>query len=201
MCAGPVWTLTGPSRGCWSPVPVRILPCLPWTCHAPSGEYATSFLCAVWLLFPTKTEFFVWYCSLFWAQCLCQAFKEVKRQLFCVHVHMFVFCVSCFVFFLFVLLLGSLVQFMHTLHSLYRGQLHQLSSIINYHHTKNGGNSLSLLKVFLNSLAPVKWPQCVCSTAFGCSGLCSVCSEGHYAIGTARRSYLACPWTESWWDG
>ena len=128
MCAGPVWTLTGPSRGCWSPVPVRILPCLPWTCHAPSGEYATSFLCAVWLLFPTKTEFFVWYCSLFWAQCLCQAFKEVKRQLFCVHVHMFVFCVSCFVFFLFVLLLGSIVQFMHTLHSLYRGQLHQLSS-------------------------------------------------------------------------
>ena len=40
------------------PVPVRILP---WSCHTPSGEDATSFLCAVWLLFPTKTEFFVWY--------------------------------------------------------------------------------------------------------------------------------------------
>ena len=32
-----------------------------------------------------------------------------------------------------------------------------------------------------------------CSAAFGCSGLCSVCSEGRNAIGTARRSYLACP--------
>ena len=67
--------------------------------------------------------------------------------------------------------------------------------------TKNGGNSLSLLKVSLNVLVPVKWPQCVCSAAFGCSGLCSVCSEGRKTIGTARRSYLACPWTESWWDG
>ena len=38
------------------PVPVRILP---WTCHTPSGEDATSFLCALWPLFPTKTEFFV----------------------------------------------------------------------------------------------------------------------------------------------
>jgi len=31
---------------------------------------------------------------------------------------MFVFCVLCFVFFLSVLLLGCIVQFMHTLHSL-----------------------------------------------------------------------------------
>ena len=40
------------------PVPVRILP---WSCHTLSGEDATSFLCAVWLFFPKKTEFFVWY--------------------------------------------------------------------------------------------------------------------------------------------
>ena len=38
------------------PVPVRILP---WSCHTLSGEDATSFLCAVWLFFPKKTEFFV----------------------------------------------------------------------------------------------------------------------------------------------
>ena len=36
------------------PVSVRILP---WTCHTPSGEDATLFLWAVWLLFPMKTEF------------------------------------------------------------------------------------------------------------------------------------------------
>ena len=91
------------------PVPVRILP---WSCHTPSSEDATSFLCALWLLFPTKTEFFVWYCSLFWVQCLFQAFKEVKRQflhLFCVRIHMFVFCVSCFVFFLSVLYYSALL--------------------------------------------------------------------------------------------
>ena len=58
------------------PIPVRILP---WTCHTPSGEDATPFLCVVWLLFPTKTEFFVWYCSRFWVQCLFQASKEAKR--------------------------------------------------------------------------------------------------------------------------
>jgi len=45
-----------------------------------------------------------------------------------------------------------------------------------------------------------KWPQCVCSLAFGCSGLCPVCSEGRDVIGTARQSYLACL-MESWWDG
>ena len=34
------------------------------------------------------------------------------------------------------------------------------------------------------------WWWTVCSAAFGCSGLCSFCSEGRNAIGTARRSYF-----------
>ena len=105
-------------------------------------EYATSFLCAVWLLFPTKTEFFVQYCSSFWIECLFQAFKEIKRQFLhhflcaCTYFRHRSQCVSCFVFFLSVLLLGSIVQFMHTLHSLFRGQL-QFNSIWHCLHEKH----------------------------------------------------------------
>ena len=81
-------------------VPVRILP---WTCHTPSGEDATSFLCAVWLFIPTKTEIFlclilfVEFNAFFWP------FKDVKRQFFhpflCACTYAPVLCVLCFVFF------------------------------------------------------------------------------------------------------
>ena len=103
MCAGPVWTLTDPHVAVGPPVPVRILP---WTCHTSSVEDATSFLCAV---------------------CLFQAFKVKRRFLHPILCACSDVCVLCVVFCLLsVLLLGSIVQFMHTLHSLFRGQLHQL---------------------------------------------------------------------------
>ena len=130
MCAGPVWTLTGPSCGCQSSCSSPNLALVLshtfwWRCHLVPVCSLATFSYADWVL-----------CLILWIQCLFQAFKEVKRQILhwpfsvCMYIclHMFVFCVSCFVFFLSVLLLGSIVQFMHTLHSLLRGQL-QFNSI------------------------------------------------------------------------
>ena len=66
-------------------------------------------------------------------------FRHLKKRqflhLFCVHVAIY-FCVLCVVFCLLsALLLGSIVQFMHTLHSLFRGQLQLQFNTIQFRFT------------------------------------------------------------------
>ena len=110
--------------------PLVLVRILPWTCHTPySGEDATSFPCAVWLLIPMKTEIFL--CLILFLE-FNAVFRHLKMErdnfctLFCVHVHMLMFLlfyVSCVLSsFHLCYYLAPIVQFMHTLHSVFRGQ-------------------------------------------------------------------------------
>jgi len=74
MCAGPVWTLTGPSCGCQSSCSSPNLALVLshtfwWRCYLVPVCSLATFSCEDWVL------------CLLWVQCLFQAFKEIKRQI------------------------------------------------------------------------------------------------------------------------
>ena len=77
MCAGPVWTLTGPSCGCRSscssPNLALDLSHTWWRCHPVSVCSMATFSYEDWVPLSDTVAYF-------WVQCLFQAFKEIKRH-------------------------------------------------------------------------------------------------------------------------